>query len=147
MSEETPPKFLAHNDSAVIKHMEMYQVIISRMASNSAACKTWAIPLITALLAFAVQAKLPALVWIGILPVIIFYVLDSYYLMLENQFREASNLAAEKIAHNKFSQTELFQFVPKGSSAMFWKKSFRSLATWPIYLTLIVMILVTVMFA
>ena len=43
---------LPHNDEAVLKHMEMYQNIISRMANNSSACKNWSIVLVSAFLAF-----------------------------------------------------------------------------------------------
>ena len=46
-----------HSDNAVIKTMEMYQAIITRMAANSAACKKWCIPLVTAILVFAVKEK------------------------------------------------------------------------------------------
>ena len=42
---------LPHNDEAVLKHMEMYQNIISRMANNSSACKNWCIVLVSAFLA------------------------------------------------------------------------------------------------
>lgn len=47
-------QLLNHDDSAVLKHMDMYQGIISRMASNSSACKKWCIPFVTAVLAYVV---------------------------------------------------------------------------------------------
>ncbi|MFI3197172.1 MAG: hypothetical protein QX196_02500 [Methylococcaceae bacterium] len=48
---------LNHSDNSVIKTMEMYQAIITRMAGNSAVCKQWCIPLVTAILVFAVKEK------------------------------------------------------------------------------------------
>ena len=66
-------------DSAVIKTMEMYQAIITRMAGNSAACKQWCIPLVTAILVFAVKEKTYQLIWLTVIPVLICYCLDVYY--------------------------------------------------------------------
>ena len=42
-----------YESPAVIKHIELLQDIISRMANNSAACKTWALTIITALIAIS----------------------------------------------------------------------------------------------
>ena len=61
----------SHSDSAVIKTMEMYQAIITRMAGNSAACKQWCIPLVTAILVFAVKEKTYQLIWLTVIPVLI----------------------------------------------------------------------------
>lgn len=133
---------LEHNDSAVIKHMEMYQSIITRMAANSAACKQWCIPLITAILAFVVKDKSYELVLLTIIPLLIFYCLDSYYLMLENRFRDGFNLAAEKIQKDTFSQNDLFKLKPESSQAKLLLKAFTSPATWPVYFGLFVLLIV-----
>lgn len=135
-------KLLSHNDSAVIKHMEMYQAIITRMAANSAACKQWCIPLITAILAFVVKDKSYNLVLLTIIPLLLFYCLDSYYLMLENRFREGFNLAAEKIQKNTFSQKDLFKLKPEGLQAKLLLKAFKSPATWPVYFGLFLLLIV-----
>lgn len=122
--------YLKHNDEAVIKHLEMYQGIITRMANNSAACKKWCIPLITAILAFVVKEKLYALVWLTLIPIILFYFLDAYYLKLENQFREGFNASAKKIRENTFSQADLFILHPKGAELTYWLKAITSPPTW-----------------
>ena len=124
-------------DSAVIKTMEMYQAIITRMAGNSAACKQWCIPLVTAILVFAVKEKTYQLIWLTVIPVLI-----CYYLMLENRFRAGFNQAASKIAQQTFTRADLFKLSPAGCQRQLWFKAFTSLATWPVYLGLLVLVLV-----
>jgi len=131
---------LPPDHAAVLKHMDMYQSIITRMASNSAACKKWAIPLITAILGFIVKDKQVALVWLTVFPIAIFYFLDSYYLMLENRFREGFNESAKKINGGRFTQSDLFEMYPKGSELGLWLKSITSFATWPVYLGLFALV-------
>ena len=136
---------LAADNAAVLKHMDMYQGIITRMASNSAACKKWGIPLISAVLGFIVSAQVvsaqkEALVLLALFPIGIFYFLDSYYLMLENRFREGFDDSAEAIRKGSFKQSDLFKMHPKGSEAGYWLKSVTSFATWPVYLGLLALL-------
>lgn len=141
-NKSTPPEILDHSDSAVIKTMEMYQAIITRMAANSAACKQWSIPLVTAILVFAVKEKAYCLIWLTLIPVLICYCLDSYYLMLENRFRAGFNQAATKIAHQTFTRTDLFNLSPTGCKRQLLLKAFTSPATWPVYLGLLALVIV-----
>jgi len=136
-TEEQPLKPLAHDDSAVIKHMEMLQSIISRMAGNSAACKNWAILLVSAILAFIVEGKQFELFWIALIPGIMFYFLDAYYLMLENRFRASFNAGAEKLASGRFYRKDLFDIRGEGNQPALWKKALLSPSTLPVYLTLL----------
>ena len=132
---------LKHSDSAVIKTMEMYQAIITRMAGNSAACKQWGIPLATAILVFAVKEKTYSLIWLTLIPVLICYCLDAYYLMLENRFRAGFNQAAAKIAQQTFSPSDLFNLSPAGCKRQLLVKAFTSPATWPVYSGLLALLL------
>lgn len=136
---------LAPDNAAVLKHMDMYQGIITRMASNSAACKKWGIPLISAILGFivsnqVVSAQKETLVLLALFPIGIFYFLDSYYLMLENRFREGFDESAKAIRNGTFKQGDLFKMHPKGSEAGYWLKSFTSFATWPVYFGLLALL-------
>jgi hypothetical protein len=138
-SHNTGSKVLAHDDSAVIKTLEMYQAIITRMAGNSADCKKWGLPLITAILAFVVKEQQYQLVWLAILAIAVFYYLDAYYLMLENRFRAGFSQAADKVISGTFTQKDLFQLKPAGSEKKFFLKAFTSSATWPVYFGLLVL--------
>src|SRR6185436_5494770 len=64
----------------------MIQSVISRMASNSASCKTWCVTLVTALFALAIDKNKPAAILIGLFPLALFCFLDAYYLSLERDF-------------------------------------------------------------
>jgi hypothetical protein len=140
--ESKAHELLDHSDDAVIKTMEMYQAVITRMASNSAACKQWCIPLVTAIIVFAVKEKSYQLIGVTLIPVSICYCLDTYYLMLENRFRVGFNQAATKIAEHRFTRADLFNLSPAGCRGQLLLKALISPATWPVYLGLVAMSLV-----
>jgi len=77
------------------------------------------------------------------LAVVIFYLLDSYYLMLESRFRKGFKLDAEAISQDKFPRERLFQLRPEGSKTEAWKKALRSFSTWPLYLGILIMLIYT----
>ena len=136
---------LAADHAAVLKHMDMYQNIITRMANNSAACKKWGIPLITLILGFVVKENQPLLVWVTIIPVMIFYLVDCYYLGLERQFRAGFNSSADKIREGTFTTADLFNLAPGGDPEEEWKVSLNSKSTWPIYLGLFIAVILSAM--
>lgn len=68
------------------KHLEFIQNIISRHNSNSFMIKGWAISILTAILAIAFTIKEPLLAIIAIIPISIFWYLDSTYLANERCF-------------------------------------------------------------
>ena len=69
------------------KHLEMIQGIINRMASNLFYLKGWTITLIAALFALAAKDANPKYIFVAYFPVIIFWVLDGYFLSQERRFR------------------------------------------------------------
>ena len=71
-----------------IKHLEMIEAIIERMANNSFLLKGWAITLVVALFALADKQYEQRYILIAFLPIIFFWFLDSYYLSLEKKYRE-----------------------------------------------------------
>ena len=76
-----------------IHHLEMIEQIIDRMAQNSFRLKGWAVTLITLVGAFAYQCpdKWYTFIALGLMPLIAFWFLDSYYLQLERQYRVLYN--------------------------------------------------------
>ena len=64
---------------AVKAHLDIMQGVIQRMAANSASCKTWCISLVSAILVVAADKAKPQLVWIALLPTVMFFFLDTYY--------------------------------------------------------------------
>lgn len=77
------------------KHLEFLQAVITRMAANSFLAKGWSIAFTTALLGLAVKEGGPYFALIGLLPVLVFAIVDAYYLALEKCFRDRFTVAAQ----------------------------------------------------
>ncbi|MCH7515305.1 MAG: hypothetical protein IH947_15395, partial [Bacteroidetes bacterium] len=73
--------------------MDHIQAVITRHNSNSFMIKGWAIAICTAVLAFAGTLKEPVLALIALLPVVVFWALDSLYLANERCFISLYNAA------------------------------------------------------
>lgn len=80
-------------DKIIIKHLEFIQNIITRMNTNSFQIKEWMITIVSALLAlFASSDKESVLyIFVAIVPTLIFWFLDSYYLQQERKYRGLYN--------------------------------------------------------
>ena len=74
-----------------VRYLEMLQGIVSRMAFNSFALKGWAVTLAAGILAISATGISKRYVLVALLPVIGFWLLDTYYLMLERQYRALFN--------------------------------------------------------
>ena len=74
-----------------IKHLEFIQGGINRFASNSFQMKGWMLTIVSALLGFLVNSGESKFALVAILPVLVFWGLDSYYLQLERKFRGIYN--------------------------------------------------------
>lgn len=70
-----------------IRHLEMIQGIINRMASNSFALKGWAVTLVAGIFALANKDANEMYFLVAYIPIILFWFLDSYYLQLEKKYR------------------------------------------------------------
>lgn len=67
-------------------HLNMIQGVITRMGTNSFALKGWSVGIMIAIYAFAGNNSHKAVI-VTLVPLIIMWLLDSYYLMLERKFR------------------------------------------------------------
>jgi len=74
-----------------IKHLEFIQNVITRMNANSFQIKGWTITIVAALLAIYASTKNEYFVLVSLFPIIVFWFLDSYYLMQERKFRGLYN--------------------------------------------------------
>lgn len=72
---------------AKVKHLEMIQNVIARMASNSFALKGLTITLVVGIFAFIKKDLDKICVIVAFIPIIVFWLLDSYYLMQERLYR------------------------------------------------------------
>jgi hypothetical protein len=70
-----------------VKHLEMLQGVISRIAGQGATLKNYCLTLITALCGFAITLQKPLVALLALFPIAIFALLDAQYLRLERRFR------------------------------------------------------------
>jgi hypothetical protein len=130
---------------------------INRMANNSANCKNWLLAILTAVVAYvASNPESSNLLWLIIIIDVLFYWLDSYYLQLENNFRDLEadfvckvcNLGtqeAENQDYNKYLYDFNFNRLDKDNvkiACKNMKKALKSNATLPFYLTILIVTLI-----
>lgn len=137
MSEE---RTYGEESAAVQAHLGIAQSVIQRMASNSASCKAWCITLVAAILVIVADKGKPNYALIAAIPTLLFLVLDAYYLALERCFRAAYNEFIDKVHSGRAVTSDLYAVRPLGSLVTAFTQSLTSFSIWPFYLTLGVMI-------
>lgn len=95
--------------SAVQNHINILQGIISRMASNSANCKTWAITIISAIVVLLIDKSKTCVLYIAYIPLGIFFLLDSFYLGLERFFRKEYNSFVDSLNEDNFDTNSVYR--------------------------------------
>ena len=130
------------------QYISLLQENINRMAGNSASCKTWLLTLIAAILALQISSsELRNVLWVALGLILLFYMLDSYYLSLERKFiaLEKQFIASAKNKKEVNSLTDgVYSFDIKSVTdeyATFWK-AMKSYSTLPFYLVLFIIVLI-----
>ena len=75
-----------HSGNAV-RHLEMIQDVIRRMASDSFAIRRWSISTTAALVGAAIATGEPAIAFVAWVSILTYWVLDTYYLREERWLR------------------------------------------------------------
>jgi uncharacterized protein (DUF486 family) len=75
-----------------VKHLEMIQAVVARLASYGAALKNYCLTLTTAVCGFAITLQRPLVAALALLPIVIFAVLDAQYLQVERRLRRYSKM-------------------------------------------------------
>jgi hypothetical protein len=131
----TSPLWPADNP-ATTAHMTMLQSIISRLANNSAACKTWCLTLVGALVSLAGATKVPGIITFTLVPITIFGFMDTMYLAQEKAYRDLFNSIAEKIRTGEYNLDSAFK-AGAPLKAAHVGHALKSWAIWPVYFGLI----------
>lgn len=71
-----------------LKHLDLIQGVINRMASNSFAVKNWTVVLVSALFALAARFSDTDFIPIAFIPASAFWLLDGYFLREERLYRK-----------------------------------------------------------
>ena len=125
-------------------YISLLQENINRMASNSANCKTWLITILAALLAVqASLSELRGLVWIALIPTVLFYFLDSYYLGLERRFIKIEErfINEKRTGHDTTQMHYDFKTKSIMSDCKATFYAMGSTSTWLFYLTIIAIVI------
>jgi hypothetical protein len=69
------------------KHLDYLQVVITRMNTNSFQIKNMAVVILTAMFALFAATPKVLLIFLAGFPLIVFWILDAYYLQQERKFR------------------------------------------------------------
>jgi hypothetical protein len=100
-----------------MKQLEILQSIINRMAGYGSAHKNYCITLTTAICGAAVTLQRPALALLSLIPIMVFWLLDTQYLRVERRFRKLF----KAVAQEGWETTPTFDFNPNGVSGVsFW---------------------------
>lgn len=130
------------SNEAKHKHLEFIQGTISRLGNNGFHAKSWSITIVSAILALAASKESDArleLLLISIIPIIIFWVLDGYFLWQERLFRE---LYKDVSRINEDSRVD-FQMNLHGynSGRNTWMKSIFSKTLNIFYISLLILVI------
>jgi|SRR6267143_64236 len=122
-----------------LKHLEFIQSVINRMSGNSFLLKGWSVTLVAALFALAAKDANKNYVIVAYMPVLIFWVLDAFFLSQERQFRSLYDGVRSKTNEETDFSMDTAPFRDRGNS---WAYSFFSKTLILFYLSLVGIMLV-----
>jgi hypothetical protein len=102
-----------------LKHLEMIQAIINRMASNSFVFKGWSVTILAGLSAFAAKDASKKFLVVAFFATMLFWMVDAYYLSLEREYRKLY----EKVAKKEPKQIDFSMKLPPYSKVRAWFSS------------------------
>ena len=118
----------------VVRHLEMIQDVIRRLADNSFTVRRWSIGAAGALIGAAVVSDEPVIAFVGAAMATVFWVLDAYYLRQERWFRALyDKVRAEPDAVEPFAMAT--RWPPERGSS--FRSTFFSLTEWLSHLPLV----------
>ena len=127
-----------------IAHINQMQSIITRLATQSASCKTWCLSLISAFIAFAGATKLPLALWFTLLPIVVFGFLDTMYLAQEKAYRDKHKEFAGKLRCATYTRCDAFKLGAPVTFNVHVVAALKSWAIWPDYGSLLAAFVVVV---
>jgi hypothetical protein len=140
-NDPQPSQFWPADNPAVTAHMSLLQGIITRLANNSASCKTWCLTLVGALVSLAGATHVPGIITFALVPVVIFGFMDTMYLAQEKAYRDLYAQIVNAIRNRSYALANVYEArAPLGFRRFYL--ALRSWSIFPIYLGLILVYLV-----
>jgi hypothetical protein len=121
-----------------IKHLEMIEAVVNRMAGNSFLIKGWCVTIVSALLALSSKDANKYFVVVAYYPVLMFWIMDGYFLWQERLFRglyDEIRVAADAAVSFSMDTSHLKKKIS-------WIAAFFSLTLSLFYATMILAILI-----
>ncbi len=119
-----------------LKHLELIQNVINRLANSSFFLKGWTVIFVAAVLGFATKDSKPMYAWLAAIPTISFWVLDGFYLNQERLFRRLYDTVRETDEDEIDFSMDTVPFKKGGDSL----KAVFSKTLLPFYLTILLVI-------
>ena len=129
------------DEAARTKHLELIQAVVSRLAHNSFVYKGWAVTIVSAIFVLATKDPNPLYLLIALVPTLAFWGLDSYYLRQERLFRKLYDRMRVKPLVEWQNDPFSMNTDPCKGEVKTWLQTCRSTTIWPLYLSLIGVIL------
>ena len=127
-----------------LKHLEFIQNIITRMNTNSFQIKGWAITIVSATLALYASTKNECFIIVGVVPALIFWFLDAYYLTQERKFRglynDVAGVSEKPFDLKPFAMRPDLYTKERHKKYSYWNV-FWSTTIWKIYVSIILMLI------
>ena len=121
-----------------VKHLEMIEAAIGRMAGYSAATKGYCLTLTSAVFGLAIAAKAMSLLYVALFSPPLFAWLDAKYLALECGYRALY----EQVRTDDWSSRPTFEMRPPNSNRDALPRSLESWSVYGFYVTLGTLIVV-----
>jgi hypothetical protein len=123
-----------------LAHLEMIQGIVNRLSHNSFLLKGWSVVIVSALLALSANQINSAFSVIALLPALVFWALDGYFLGMERRFRHHY----DNVRKLENDEQVTFSMAPPGGGFGEWVKATFSKTLIPFHFTIVVAILVAI---
>ncbi|MBN8574440.1 MAG: hypothetical protein J0M05_11055 [Candidatus Kapabacteria bacterium] len=126
------------------QHLEFIQNITTRMNANSFQIKGLSITIVSALLAIYASTPKIVFIFIGIPPTLLFWFLDSYYLLQERKIRGVYNdvTGLKQINHVRLYEIPIEKYTKEiDKQFSFWNVFLSKTIMW-LYLSMIVFLVI-----
>ena len=125
---------------AIQTHLGILQGVIQRMAANSGSGKAYCVTLVSAILVIVADKGRPQYALIALIPIILFSLLDTYYLGQEKAFRARYKDFVLKYHGNRLAIEDMYEIAPLGKFRKHLGAAFWSFSVIPFYVTLLGMV-------
>lgn len=129
-----------------IKHLEMIQAVINRMAGNSFMLKGWAVTLVAGIFALSDKDTSKVTFLLIFVPTLGFWFLDTYYLMEEHLYRILYSTVRQKDNETIDFDMDTSQIEFKAKRSIY-KKCLLSVTEVCFYLPITLLAVVIILFA